>query len=152
MATNPHQASVSGMDLPLSLKQCVEVSRFIRGKSIKRAIEMLQSVIDKKMPVPYKRYVRDIPHRTSIGPGRYPEKVCRHFIVLVNSLAANAQNKGLNVDALVIKRAIPNIASRPYHAGRIRGRKAKRAHIQLIAEEKEAKKQKNVAAKEVAKK
>lgn len=151
MATNPHQATVNGMDLPISLKQCVEVARFIRGKSIKRAITMLEAVIDKKMPVPFKRYVRDIPHRTSIGPGRYPEKVCKHFIMLVNSLAANAQNKGLNVEALVIKRAIPNIASRPYHAGRIRGRKAKRAHVQLIAEERIIKKQK-APVKEASKK
>ncbi|HLD02907.1 MAG TPA: 50S ribosomal protein L22 [Candidatus Nanoarchaeia archaeon] len=150
MATNPHQAIVNGRNLSISLKTSVEVARFIRGKSIDEARKLLQQVAKKKIAVPYLRYKLDIGHRPGkMGPGRYPVKVSKEFITLLDSLEANAQVKGLNTSSLVIKRAIPNYAPIPYKGGRFRGRKTRRSHIQLVAEEMEKKVQK---PKEVAKK
>ncbi len=128
-------AIVRGRDLSISTKQAIEISNFIRGKSIKKSKILLQNVLDKKIAVPFRRFNMDVGHKSSIGPGRYPQKSTREIMKLLDSLEANAQNKGLDINKLYIKTIIPNKASRPFHFGRKRGIKMKRTHIDIIASE-----------------
>lgn len=143
-----HQAKVVGKDLPISTKHSIEICRFIRGKNLHKSVEYLEKVSELKMAVPYTRMNRGVGHRSGkMGPGRYPEKAARHIIQLLNSLEANAQNKGLDVNALVIKKIIANKAAEPWHPGRHRRVKMKRTHIEIVAEEAEKKEEKKVDKK-----
>lgn len=145
-----NQALVRGLDIPTSWKDSVEVCRFLRRKKLQMAKKMLQQVLDKKLSVPIRRHgFGDRGHRPGkIGPGFYPQKATKYILNLLNTLEANAQDKGLNVQNLVLKELIPNKASTPWHPGRHRRRKMKRAHIYIIAEEvKSTKEVKGVKAK-----
>ena len=138
MTISDHQAKVNGMDLPISTKQAIEVCKLLKGKSLEKSRKILQAVIDMEKPVPYTRHNKNVGHRPGrIAAGRYPQKASREILKLVNSLEANAEKKGLNVKALYISTIMPNYASRPMHFGRLRQRKTKRTHIQIIAEERE---------------
>lgn len=132
-----NQASVKGNNLPISWKDSVEVCRFIRKKNLQKAKELLQQVLDKKTAIPIKRYgLADRGHRKGkIGPGFYPQKATKHILQLLNTLEANAQDKGLNISDLVLIKLIPNKGTSVWHYGRHRRRRMKRCHIQIIAEE-----------------
>lgn len=129
-------AKVIGRDLSISTKHAVEISKFIRGKSIKKSKELLNKVIEGKIAIPFTRFNRDMGHKKgNIAAGRYPKSASLEIVKLLNSLEANAQNKGLDVNSLYIKKIIANRASRPWHFGRQRRIKMKRTHIEIIAEE-----------------
>ncbi len=132
-----HYASVNVKDLPISTKQSVEVAKFIRGRNLKKVKSMLNQVLQKKIAVPYTRYNRDTPHRPGkIASGRYPQKATNHFLKLLNSLEANAENKGLNVDALIVSEVVANKAASQWHYGRMRRRMMKRTNLRMKAIEK----------------
>ena len=144
---NEHTASVYGKHMPISTKHAIEICNFIKGKSIATSKKLLQNVMEKKQAVPFKIFKRNICHKPGhMAAGRYPYKASQHVLRLLNSLEANAQNKGLDVNSLIITSVIPNRASRPYHYGRKRRVKMKRTHIQIIAEE--HKEQKKVEQKQ----
>jgi len=141
--TNEHEAKVAGRNMPISTKQTIEIANFIRGKNLMKSKEMLAKVITKEKAVPYGRFNMDTGHRKgNVGPGRYPVKASKEILNLLDSLEANAQNKGLDVDALYIKTIIPNQGATVWHYGRQRRRQAKRTNIEIIAEEKEEEKKK----------
>jgi large subunit ribosomal protein L22 len=133
-----HFASVNVKNLPISIKQSVEIARYLRGRGLAQSKAFLQDVIDKKRAVPFKRYNRDVGHKPGkIAAGRYPEKASGHFLLLLNSLEANAENKGLDVDTLIISEVIANKGPDQWHYGRLRRRKMKKTHLQIKAVEKE---------------
>ncbi len=131
-----HMARALGMALPVSLKQSVEICRFIKNKKVADAKKMLQQVIEKKKAVPFKRYDFDLGHKRKIGPGRYPEKASKEFIKLIELSEANAQFKGLNTSNLVIAHISAHNAGKAWHYGRQSRRKMKRTNIELFVEEK----------------
>ncbi len=139
--TNEHEAKVVGRNLQVSTKQVIEIANYIRGRNLVKTKELLEKVTKKQMAIPYRRFNMDTGHRKGgIGPGRYPVKASKEILMLLNSLEANAQNKGLDVDALYIKTIIPNKGNTIWHYGRHRRRQAKTTHIEIIAEEKEEEK------------
>lgn len=129
-------ARIVGRDLSMSTKDSIEICSFIRGKKLIQAKELLENVAKEKVPVPYKRFTEGAGHRKGrIASGRYPFKASTEIIMLLDSLEANAQQKGLNTSSLVIKHACAHMASRPPRYGRIRGRRAKRTHVELVVAE-----------------
>ncbi len=152
MNANEHQAKAVGRDLPISTKHAIEVSRFISGRYLKASQDLLLQVMEKKVAVPFKRFNMDTGHKKGhVGPGRYPVKAVSHFIKILNLLEANASNKGLDTESLVLRYVVPNKAARPFHFGRQRGIKAKRTHLEIIGEEieRKGKKQEKKVTKEV---
>ena len=131
-------ATVKGLNLPISTKASIEICNYIRYKQLNRARNELNLVLEKKLAIPLKRFHKDRGHRESIGPGFYPEKPTKEIIKLLNSIEANAQNKGLNTDSLILKKIIVNKASTPSHSGRNRGL-MKRTHIEIEVHEAEPK-------------
>jgi len=121
------EAVVNGYSLPISAKHSIAICKMIKGKRIEDAIQYLEKVALLKTAVPMRG---EIPHRKgNIGPGRYPQKAAKNFIVLLKSLAANASD----LEEPRIYEAVSNLASRPYGKfGRI---KKKRTHIKLVAKE-----------------
>lgn len=133
-----HIARVDGKDLPISTKNSIEVCNFIRKKTVANSKKILQSVLETKIAIPAKRFNKDRGHKPGrIAAGIYPRNVCKYVLGLLNAVEANAQNKGLNVDNLIIKTIVVNKASAPWRYGRFRRRKTKRTHIEIVVEEKE---------------
>jgi large subunit ribosomal protein L22 len=147
--TNAHEAKVFGRNMPVSTKHTIEICNFIRGKNLDKARDMLKKVAEKKVAVPFKRFNDNVGHRKGkVGPGRYPVKATTHVIKLLDSLESNAQNKGLDIGSLFLKTVIPNRANAGMKYGR-RRRSGKSTNLEIIAEEKEIKKQeKKPAVKE----
>ncbi|MBI4452629.1 50S ribosomal protein L22 [Candidatus Woesearchaeota archaeon] len=131
-----HMARATGVALPVSLKQSVEICNFIKNRKIGVAKKMLQGVIEGKIAVPFKRYNFDLGHKKKIGPGRYPEKASKTFIKLIEGAEANAQFKGLNTSNLVISHISAHNASKAWHYGRNGRRRMKRTNIEIFVEEK----------------
>jgi len=131
-------AVVNAKSVPISTKHSMAICRFIKGKTIEKAIKDLEPVLIKKVAVPMKG---EIPHRKGkMMSGRYPQKAVGHFITLLKSLEANAAVNEL--DEPVIVEAIANLAPRPF--GRFGKTKKKRTHVRLkCVEKKEDKKKKN---------
>ncbi len=125
-----HVASARSTNLPISTKHSVEISHHLRYKTTSSAKEFLESVLEMKQAVPFRRYARDVGHRRGMSAGRYPVKAVKEFILLLNSVEANAQAKGLNTSSLKISKLIANKASTPMTGGRRRGA-SKRTHLQI---------------------
>jgi ribosomal protein L22 len=137
-AKAPKKESVKayGRSLPVSTKVASAICKFIRGKTIDKAILDLEAVIKLKKAVPMKG---EIPHRKGpIMSGRFPERAAGNVLNLVKSLKSNATQHDIEVP--VITEAIPNKAQRPYAKGGRARRKA--THITLVATEKKSIKQK----------
>jgi large subunit ribosomal protein L22 len=119
---------VNGYNLPISTKKSIDICRFIKGKTIGNAIRDLEEVIKLKKAVPMKG---EIPHRRGdIGPGRFPQRTAKEFVILLKSLAGNASD----MENPIISETIANMASKPF--GRFGRVKRKRTHVKIIAKEK----------------
>ena len=147
---------INGKGLPISPKHCIEISNFIRNKSIKFAKTQLSLVLEKKVAIPLRRYNKDKGHKPGkIAAGFYPQNASNAILKLLNSLEGYAQHKGLDKDNLYIKEIISNRASTSYHYGRIRGIKNRSTNIKIVAAEmkkKEKPKEKKVEKKPEPKK
>ena len=123
------EAVARGLSLHVSKKQCMYICRFIKNKSIDKAMLDLEQVIKLKRAIPFKG---EIPHRKGMMSGRYPVKASKLFINLLKGLKGNISVNNLDLDKTVIYFASANWASRPL---RREGRKAKRTSVTLKARE-----------------
>ncbi len=125
------------LDVPISTKAAIEIANYLRGKRTTKAITLLELVLQKKQAIPYKRFTDGVGHRKgkNIAGGRYPEKASKEFIKLIKLAEANASQKGLDDEELIIKHIMAHQASKPFHYGRQRRRQMKRTHIEIVVEE-----------------
>jgi len=131
-----NMAKASGRFLNISLKKAVEVCNSLRGKSLNSGLKLLDNVIEEKIPIAYHRYNRGgTGHKPGMGPGRYPVKTCIEIRKLLKSTEANAEQKGLDSKNLFIAHICAQKASISWHYGRLRRRKMKRSHIEVVLEE-----------------
>jgi len=131
------EAVVNGVSLPISTKTSVAVCKFIRRKTIEKAIADLEEVAQFKRAIPM---TGEIPHRKGKGimSGRYPIKAIGYFIKMLKNLQANAIVNG--VEDGIIAEAIPNRASLPY--GRGGAIRRKRTHVKIKIVERKIKEKK----------
>lgn len=127
-------ARVAGVSLSISTKTSVEVASFIKGKQIDKAIAYLEQVVVAKKAIPFKKRVKDIPHRKGMRTGRFPKKVSEHFIKLLNGLKSNAQDRGFDTSKMIIVHAVAQKGTIVSHYGRRRTER-KNTHIEIIAKE-----------------
>ncbi|MCD4759864.1 50S ribosomal protein L22 [archaeon] len=133
-----HFAIARSLSLPISTKQAVEISNFIRKKELQIARKLLQEVLDKKKALPFKRYNRDMGHKPGkIASGRYPEKAISYFIKILRTAEANAEDKGLDINNLIITELKADKGPQQWHYGRLRRRKMKNTHLYVKVMEKE---------------
>lgn len=95
-------AKAYGKNLQISPKTSVEVCRFVRGKDVDVAIDMLDEVVEGKRPVPYRKHKKQIAHQKGVGPGGYPKKAATKIRDLLNEAKSNAESKGLDSDDMEI--------------------------------------------------
>lgn len=124
-----NEALARGRSIPVSKRQCMYISNFIKNKKIDDAILDLEKVIKFKKVVPFKG---EIPHRKGMMSGRYPIKASKIFIKILKGLKGNALVKGLDLEKARIILASANWASRPR---RREGTTAKRTHVLIKAME-----------------
>ncbi|MAG38810.1 50S ribosomal protein L22 [Candidatus Woesearchaeota archaeon] len=122
------------LDAPISTKHSIEICSRIRNKKIDFAKNYLESVIEKKAVVRFSRFTEGAGHKTAMGPGKYPLKAAGIILKVIKSAESNASDKGLSKD-LIIKHASAQRASTPWRHGRLRRRKMKRTHIELVIKE-----------------
>jgi ribosomal protein L22 len=130
---------VNAKSVPISTKYAMSICKFVKGKRIGDAIRDLEQVMLLKKSVPMKG---EYSHRKGKGMsgGSFPQRASEHFIVLLKSLAGNANNH--EIDEPIIVEATANWAPAP--RGRFGRVRRKRTHITLRAIEmkiKENKKQ-----------
>jgi len=131
----PH-ARASLRNAPISTKWAAEMCRHIRHKTLAKAKDKVSNIAAMKIPLPLLKHNKKQAHRK--GPyaaGRFPIKCASMFLTLLDSVEANARNKNIDTDNLVISHTNAQKASRPMHAGRQRGTLMKRTHVEIIVEE-----------------
>ncbi|MCK5042561.1 MAG: 50S ribosomal protein L22, partial [Candidatus Aenigmarchaeota archaeon] len=116
---NEERVARSGAtNMRISTKNSVEISRFIKGLAVDRAIEYLEDVVTKKKAVPFKRFIKDQAHRKGgMGPGRYPVNAAIEFIKLLKNVKNNAEQKGFDAERLVVDNAQANLCGLSFHRG-----------------------------------
>ena len=116
-------AKALGKELTISPKLSREVAGMVRGMKVDKAIQALEDVVALKRPVPLKRYNKRVSHKQGVGPGRYPEKVAKAFLTVIQSAVANAEYKGLDVDSMVLRTiTVSRGRTLPGHMPRAHGR------------------------------
>ncbi|MDP3734197.1 MAG: 50S ribosomal protein L22 [Nanoarchaeota archaeon] len=129
-----HRASAKMTNLPISTKQSIEISRYLRYKNTTFAKKFLGEVALLRKAVPFTRFTQDMGHKAGMAAGRYPQKAAREFLRLIKSVEANAHAKGLNTTNLKIVKLLANKASIPLTGGRIR-HGTKRTHLEVMVME-----------------
>lgn len=123
------EAEINVKSLPISTLDGMFISKFIKKKSIPKAIADLEEVLRFKKAIPMKG---EVAHRKGrIMSGKYPIHAVKEFIILLKSLQSNANANGM--DEPIIVEAIANKAYRPFGFGGIR---RKRTHVKIKAMEK----------------
>ena len=126
----------------ISHKHAREIATAIKGLNIEKARDYLQSVLEHKRCIPFKRFKNQVGHRTDPGvmSGRYPEKAVTEVLKLLDNLESNAEYKGIDLDRL-------RIINATVHKGRLMKRFTPRAmgrataknnaftHVELVAQE-----------------
>ncbi len=119
-------------DIPVSYKVAVLIAQRIKGMPAQKGLRFLNDVVSQRQAVPYTKFSDSVGHRPgSLGPGRYPEKAAKLFIMLLSSAIANAEDKGLGKDVwiefVIAQQGSRNWRNRP--SGR---HKAKKAHVEIV--------------------
>ncbi len=133
----------SGRDLKISPKAAREICGAICTMNFERARRFLQDVIDKKRPVPYRRYKKKVSHKAGlIGwyAGRYPVKAAFEIMKILDGLEANAEDRGFYVENMKIIHAAAQRARiikryMPRAFGRSSPDFNQLCHVELIAKE-----------------
>lgn len=133
-------------DVDVSVKDMRELVKVLKGMRLDKAIDFLKRVIELKEPVPFKRYKGKIAHKRGLSDkwkwpsGRYPVKAARHVLKLLENVKNNAENKGLDLDRLVIKhiaahKGITLKRWMPRAFGRATPKFDRRSSVEVIVEE-----------------
>jgi large subunit ribosomal protein L22 len=102
--SDPEKTSKAmGKELHISRKHAHEISSAIKGMKVNIARGFLENVVLLKQAVPYKRYVKDVPHKRGMCTGRYPQKAAKEFLKVLQNAQSNARYKGFDSDNLQIK-------------------------------------------------
>lgn len=111
--------AVVNATFPISMKDTMNIGRWIKKDTVQTAINKLERVMTKEVAMPCVVHKRGIgPRKGKMGPGKYPIKVSKFILKMLNEVKANAKVKGLNEDKLVINEFIPNMAISKEHRGK----------------------------------
>ena len=136
-----------GSHLRVHFKHCREIAHHVSGMQVEKAIRFLDDVMAFKSVVPFVKYTGGIgrkaqakQHKSPGNNGRWPVKAAAVIKSMLQNAAANAETKGLDVDALYVSHAQCNRAPagrrRTYRAhGRIGKYASQPAHVEFILSE-----------------
>src|SRR3989338_4981406 len=134
-STTAEQAKAVGTYLDVSPKQSIEICNVVRGKSVKAAKRILDDAIAEVRAIPFKRFTNGLGHkRGPLASGRFAPKACETIKGIIASAEANATNKGLSVNDLMVKHICAQRGPKQLHYGRQGGRRHKRTHVEVVLE------------------
>ena len=133
----------SGRELKISPKHAIEVCRTIKGMRLGKAKRFLEQVMEKKQPVPFRRFTKKLGHRHGMHKamvGKYPVKAAAEILNVLESAEGNAEFKGLDVERLRIRHvsAYPGIKLKraiPRAMGRSSPKNNTLTHVEVVLEE-----------------
>ena len=139
-------AKAVAFDIPVSIKVMRETVAAIRGLKVSDAKKLLEDIIHLRQPIPFRRYKGKQSHKRGLADkykwpiGRYPVKAARYLLRLLNQVEANAENKGLNKDNLVIihiaaHKGITLKRYMPRAFGRATPKFRRTSHVEVIVKE-----------------
>jgi ribosomal protein L22 len=100
----------------ISFKQSIVICKEIRGKSVAKAKQFLENLIDKKVDI----------------KGRHHPTAAKHILQILETAVANAKVKKMNEEKLFVKVAKADIGDRfikPKSRWGMRGRRTKSSNI-----------------------
>ncbi|MFA5357949.1 MAG: 50S ribosomal protein L22 [archaeon] len=114
----------------VSLKYSTEICNQMRGKMVQKNIEWLEKIILHETHLPLQMYNKKVGHRRGqamlgVKAGRYPEKVAKKIITLLELAKANADFKGLDTEKLLVIHAFASQGLKRYghqNKGKIGGK------------------------------
>lgn len=89
-------------DVNMSPKFSREVAVAIKGMPVDKARRFLEGVVNKETLVVMRRHNKEVPHHKG-KPSRYPIKVARKFMELLDNAVANAQYLGADEGKLRVQ-------------------------------------------------
>ncbi|OQR78029.1 60S ribosomal protein L17 isoform 1 [Tropilaelaps mercedesae] len=132
-------------NLRIHFKNTRETARAIKGMTLRRAKKYLENVIEKKEIVPFVRFNGGVGRHAQCkawktAQGRWPKKSAEHLLYVLKNAKANAREKQLDVDRLVVEHIhvnrAPKMRRRTYRAhGRINPYMSSPCHIELFLSE-----------------
>jgi len=141
-------AKTRGSYLRVHFKNTHETAVAISGLKLKKALAYLNNVREHKECIPYRRFKGGVGRTAQaatfgVTQGRWPVKSVNFVLDLLKNAQANAETKGLNVDALVVKHIQVNQAPkqrrRTFRAhGRINAYMSSPCHIEIILVEEDS--------------
>ncbi len=94
-------------EIDVSPKHSRELCRAVVGLKLDTAKTLMEDVMNKRKPIPFRRHRKERGHRRGAGgPGGFPVKAARHVLRLLESLESNAEFKGLAPDDIKITHAL----------------------------------------------
>ncbi len=128
-----------GKELHISKKHAHEIASAIKGMKVHVARGFLEDVTELKQAVPYKRYVKSVPHRKGMCTGRYPQKAAKEFLKVLKNAESNATYKGLDAQNLKIvhigtKTGHTYMGRFPRAQGRVTPKRHETVSIEMIVE------------------
>lgn len=142
-------AKTRGSHLRIHYKHVREIAHYTKGMKVKKAIKYLDDVLARKSIVPFVKFTGGIGRKAMAKQvkapgniGRWPVKAAAVYQDLLKNAVSNAEaeNKGLDTDLLVIDHAQCNRAPpgrrRTYRAhGRVGKYASQPAHVEVILKE-----------------
>ncbi|CCE32674.1 60S ribosomal protein L17 [Claviceps purpurea] len=138
-------ARARGAFLRVSFKNTRETAQAINGWKLQRAVAFLENVKEHKEAVPMRRYAGSTGRcaqgkQFGVSKARWPVKSAQFLLDLLKNAESNADAKGLDTGALIVKHIQVNQAPkqrrRTYRAhGRINPYMSNPCHIELILTE-----------------
>jgi len=96
----------AGREYRISWKKAIETARFIKYWTIKQAQWYLEQVVKLKMPIPIRSFIKKQAHHATPWRGwpvaKWPVKVAKAFLEVLQNLENNAIYKGLDVNRVVL--------------------------------------------------
>jgi len=136
-------AIASGRNMRCSPKHSREICKTIRGMMLDKAIELLESVIEQKAWIPYRRFSKGRGHHPAMKKwpiGGHPVNASTQILRVLKNAESNADSKGLDIDRLKIVHAVTqkgrvfeNIIPRAF--GRSSAYNEESSHVEIVLEE-----------------
>jgi large subunit ribosomal protein L22 len=100
-------AKACGREMRIKSKDCREICAAIQGMDAIKAKAFLQSVLDGKAYIPYKKTKSQGGHKSGMQPyGKRPVKAVDAVLGVLNSAISNAEFKGLDTENLKVVSAL----------------------------------------------
>ncbi len=136
-------------DVNASYKDLTEVCHNIRRRPAEMAVEILEDAKAKKRPIKYRSHNTRMAHRKELQgqKGRWPVKCVGIVLKCLQSAIANAREKGLSEDLIVIHASANKKFSHMRYSskGRRNTSKLETARVEIVLKEKVESKKKRIA-------